>query len=102
MNEIKEKLEQLRSIIIQQTMEINNLRNEQNKLIMQSKIDRSDRLLTAKDVKKEKFGGIGDDKFQKILDDPTFPRIRLHNGAHLKFSDKAIDAWIINKQNSIL
>ena len=68
------------------------------RLMAESKVERSDRLMTATGVKKEKFGGIGDDKFKKILQDPTFPRIILYKGAHVQFSDKAIDKWFEEKQ----
>jgi len=97
MDEIKVALEQINNSIMSQALEINKLRLEHIKLIAYSKVDKSDRLMTATEVKKEKFGGIGDDKFQKILQDPTFPRITLYKGAHLKFRAKAIDEWFAEK-----
>ena len=101
MDEIRVVLEQLNNNIMKQALEINNLKLEHVKLMSEAKVERSDRLMTAMEVKKEKFGGIGDDKFKKILQDPTFPRIILYKGAHILFSDKAIDKWFAEKQTYI-
>jgi len=92
MQDIRLSIEQLTNSNLDLRLEINNLKVEIVRLLADSKVERSDRLLTTTEAKKKM--GANDAKWAQLLRDPTFPRTQLTEGSNLKFSDKALDAWI--------
>jgi len=92
-------LEQLNSTIMNQQLEFNKLMVTMVELVEKTKIERSDKLLSAAEVKKKL--GINDKAFSQIKKDPTFPKIKLTETGNLKYSDKAVDGWILSRQLNI-
>jgi len=100
MNDMRVSIEEANNSLLALRKEVNDLKVEVIKLLSDSKVERSDRLYTAKELKKEKLGGIGDAKFQEMLDN-GLPQTITSDGAHPKYSDKAVDEWIASKQVSL-
>ena len=97
MQDIRLSLEQLSSKILNLEQSNHDLKVEIIRLLAESKVERSDKLLSATEVKK-KLGVNNDLVWAQIKRDPTFPKMVTHEGGHTKYSDKAIDEWIASKQ----
>jgi len=100
MEDIRATLEMMNNSLLALRSEVNSLKVECVKLIADTKVERSDVLYTADELKKVKFSNnIGDRKFQKMIGE-GLPQTILYPGAHPKYSDKAFDAWIATRQMS--
>ena len=98
MENVRTTLEMINNSLLALRHEVNDLKVEHTKLIESSKVERSDILYTADELKKVKFSnGIGDRKLQKMIEE-GMPQTILYEGAHPKYSDKAVDAWIASRQ----
>jgi len=90
------RLVQLENSLVNLTKEFNDFKSVLVEHLENSKVERSDKLLSATETMKKL--GISDDIWAKIKRDPTFPKTKLTENSHMKYSDKTIDAWIVNKQ----
>lgn len=91
------RLVRLENSVVNFTKEFNDLKSVLVKHLEESKIDRSDKLLSASEAM-SKLGISNDSTWAKIKQDPTFPKTKLSEGGYTKYSDKAIDEWIAKVQ----
>lgn len=96
MQDIRVSIERLTNELIKLRSDNDNLKLVMLELIADSKIERSDKLLSAAEAR-EKLG-VNDRAWAEVKRDQSFPKTQLTEGGHTKYSDKAVDAWITNKQ----
>lgn len=88
------KLAEQNHLILQLISKVSDLELKCLQLVNESKVDRSDKLMTAKEIKKSKFvTPIGDDKLHDMVA-RGLPQIIPKEGAHPLYSDKLTDEWI--------
>jgi len=96
MQDIRVTLERLTNEVMNLRADNDNLKLVIVELIAESKVERSDRLLSAAETKKKL--NADNRNWAELKRDPTFPKTQLTEGGHAKYSDKAVDTWIKHKQ----
>jgi len=99
MDNTRLELAELKNTNLQLLKEVNDLRLECIKLLADTKVERSDKIYTATELKKVKFsGGLGDRALNEMIK-AGLPQFVPYEGAQARYSDKAVDEWIASKSN---